>query len=274
MNAPFSIWSQYYNTREPEEAILEFERDGVTHIELSHEHGSALLAREGDHRENGRKFKEFLTEHGITAIQGHLAFPSLIVCEPESFIDYIVRQTELYEAIGIERAVLHCDYMRGVEVSDEDRFEKNIASLKVVAERTAHINIFICLENLCGGAPTSIDRILEIIRRVGSDKFAICLDTGHLNVTHTSTQREFILKAGKLLKALHIADNEGERDQHLMPYGRGTVDFHEVACALREIDYDGLFNYEIPGESIRCPREMLHEKVKYLKNSYKFTFKE
>lgn len=35
MNAPFSIWSQYYNTKEPEEAILEFEKDGVTHIELS-----------------------------------------------------------------------------------------------------------------------------------------------------------------------------------------------------------------------------------------------
>ena len=30
MNAPFSIWSQYYNTEEPETAILEFEKDGVT----------------------------------------------------------------------------------------------------------------------------------------------------------------------------------------------------------------------------------------------------
>lgn len=270
MNAPFSIWSQYYNTAEPEEAILEFEKDGMTHIELSHEHGSALLAREGDHRENGRKFKEFLTAHGITARQGHLAFPSLIVCEPDTFIDYIVRQTELYEAIGIERAVLHCDYMRGVEISDEDRFEKNIEALRIVAERTAHINVYICLENLCGGAPTSIDRILEIIERVGSPKFAICLDTGHLNVTKTSSQREFILKAGKLLKALHIADNEGERDQHLMPYGRGNVKFSEVVETLREIDYDGIFNYEIPGESIRCPRPMLHEKVSYLKKSYEY----
>ena len=87
MNAPLSIWSQYYNTEEPEEAILEFEKDGLTHIELSHEHGSALLKRGDDHRETGRKFKDFLSLHGIVATQGHLAFPSLIVCEGETFID-------------------------------------------------------------------------------------------------------------------------------------------------------------------------------------------
>ena len=192
MNAPFSIWSQYYNTEKPEDAILEFEKDGMTHIELSHEHGSAILEREGDHRENGRKFKEFMSKHGITATQGHLAFPSLIVCESESFIDYIVRQAELYEAIGIKCAVLHCDYMRGFEVTDEDRFEKNVVALKEVARRTAHLDMYICLENLGGGAPVGIDSILELIRRVGSPKFAICLDTGHLNRTKTSSQKEFL----------------------------------------------------------------------------------
>lgn len=268
MNAPFSIWSQFYNTVEPEEAILEFEKDGMTHIELSHEHGSALLARDEDHIATGKKFREFLTEHGIIALQGHLAFPSLIVCEPDTFIDYIVRQAELYEAIGIKCAVLHCDYMRGVEVSDEDRFEKNAVALTEVARRTAHIDMYICLENLCGGAPTSIERILELIRRVGSPKFGICLDTGHLNVTHANEQKDFILKAGKLLKALHIADNQGETDQHMIPFGRGNVNWQGVMEGLREIDYDGLFNYEIPGDSHNCPVELKHDKVKYIRATY------
>ncbi len=273
MNAPFSIWSQYYNTEEPEEAILEFEKDGVTHIELSHEHGSAILAREGDHRENGRKFKEFLTAHGITATQGHLAFPSLIVCEGESFIDYIVRQTELYEAIGIKCSVLHCDYMRGFEVTDEERFEKNVAALKEVARRTAHIDMYICLENLGGGAAAGIDLILELIRRVGSPKFAICLDTGHLNRTKTSSQKEFLIKGGSLIKALHVHDNEGIEDQHILPFSRGNIDWQDFMDGLKEINYEGLFNYEIPGDSKNCPIEVLHEKTKLVKATYDYLMK-
>lgn len=273
MNARFSIWSQYYNTKEPEEAILEFEKDGLTHIELSHEHGSALLERGEDHIAIGKEFRKFMAEHGISAIQGHLAFPSLMVCEGKSFIDYIVRQAELYEAIGIERAVLHCDYMRGFKVSDEELFEKNVNALREVARRTAHINIYICLENLCGGAPTSIERILEIIRLVGSPKFAICLDTGHLNYTKANAQKEFILKAGKYLKALHIADNDGTDDQHIAPLGRGNINWSEVIEGLREIDYDGLFNYEIGGEVRSCPPELKHEKAKFIRATYEHLMK-
>ncbi len=68
---------------------------------------------------------------------------------------------------------------------------------------------------------------------------------GHLHLNGKS-QREYILKAGKQLRAIHIADNEGQWDQHLMPFTSGKIDFFEVVSALREIGYDGLFNLEIP----------------------------
>ncbi len=47
---------------------------------------------------------------------------------------------------------------------------------------------------------------------------------------------EFILKAGEKLKALHIGDNEGFSDQHLMPFTRGNVDFGEVVNGLALLD--------------------------------------
>ena len=195
-----------------------------------------------------------------------MKFPAPIITD-KSFTDYIIRQAELYEAIGIKYAVLHSDYMKESDISYEERFEKNIRAFSELAKRVDHINITFCLENL-GGVSRSADELVETIRRVGSHKFGICLDTGHLNITKTSTQREFILKAGELLKAVHIADNQGETDQHMMPFGRGTVDFAEVVNARREIGYSGIFNFEIPGESIRCPFELRHEKIKYLKKVY------
>ena len=76
-------------------------------------------------------------------------------------------------------------------------------------------------------------------------------------------------KAGHRLHALHIADNEGKTDQHMMPYGRGNVDFAEVVAALREVDYHGLFNLEIPGERL-APLPVLGYKLEYIRKCYKY----
>ena len=99
----------------------------------------------------------------------------------------------------------------------------------------------LCLENL-RHIFRGIDEILYAIDEVGSDRLAVCLDTGHLNLTKTGTQRDFILKAGKRLRALHIANNDGKEDRHLAPFtGSVGIDFTEVVDALREINYNGLF---------------------------------
>jgi sugar phosphate isomerase/epimerase len=47
--------------------------------------------------------------------------------------------------------------------------------------------------------------------------------------------------------ATHISDNDGSGDQHRTP-GNGSIDWKAVMRALREAEYDGLFNLEIPGE--------------------------
>ena len=48
---------------------------------------------------------------------------------------------------------------------------------------------------------------------------------------------------GKDLAALHVHDNKGDRDAHLLP-GEGILDFGSLATALREIGFNGAFSYE------------------------------
>jgi sugar phosphate isomerase/epimerase len=69
-----------------------------------------------------------------------------------------------------------------------------------------------------------------------------------LNLSEDKDQVRFIKKAGKRLKALHLADNDGTSDQHLMPTAKGQVDFQAVIKALHDVNYDGLYNFEVPGE--------------------------
>lgn len=268
MRAKFCIWSQFYNTKEPEEAILEFEKDGLEYIELSSEHITALLERGGDLKEIGADFANFCLRHGIKIEQAHLIFPSDIVTDSGAS-DLIVRELEMLSAMGVRSAVLHGDQMEKEDLTYEEKLSRNIEALRALAPRIEQYKVTVCIENLVKTFP-SIDDILTAISAVGSDIFGVCLDTGHLNITRTSSQRDFILKAGKRLKALHIADNDTTADQHRAPFSGGNVDFFEVIEALREVGYDGMFNYEIGGDSGSCPVPVKHVKFLGIKAGYDY----
>lgn len=267
MNAPFCVWSQYYRIDSPEESVLEFEKDGVSHVELAHEHGAILLDRGADHVATGRAFGAYASAHGVSVLQGHLRFPAPIYSSPD-VIDYLVRQIEMYAAIGIRCAVLHLESKDSMKLDGDAWFSNNAEALRTLMSRIEHVDITVCLENM-RTFNEGTDVLLAFIERVGSPKLGICLDTGHLNLTRAQTHSDFIRKAGKYLKALHIADNEGEHDQHLAPFGRGKVDFEAVVAALREIGYEGMFNYEIPGECGH-PLPVMHAKMRYLKEAYDY----
>lgn len=76
----------------------------------------------------------------------------------------------------------------------------------------------------------------------------ICMDTGH---THNATQfagnlsvGEAIRRMGSRISVLHIHDNNGKADQHLMPMA-GTADWKDIIKALDEIGYTGYYNLEL-----------------------------
>ena len=166
MIAHFSIWSQFYNTKEPEEAILEFEKDGLEYIELSSEHITSLLEREGDLKVIGSDFANFCLQHGVKIRQAHLIFPSPIATDM-STAELIDRQLTMLSAMGVKAAVLHGDPMVDSDISYEEKLDRNADALKVIAKSAEREGITICLENL-RLIFASIDEILYVIEKVGS----------------------------------------------------------------------------------------------------------
>lgn len=266
MDAKLSIWSFYYYDLSPEEAVKEFKKHGIHCYELASEHGAQLLSR-GDPETVGKQFCEFLKSENFNASQGHLWLGCRLSGEKEQ-VNELLRWIRLYDAAGVENAVLHLDGMgESPELTKQEKYEKNIEVLKWLQEQMKGMKIRLCLENLTRFAE-SAEELLAVLGELDSERFGICLDTGHLNLCNPD-QAAFIRKAGSRLHALHIADNEGTIDQHMMPFGRGHIDFSAVVSALREIDYCGLFNYEIPGES-RIPFEVRGYKLDYIKKAYDY----
>ena len=278
MQTKLSIWSGYYGECPIEGAVEEFIKDGIYASELSTEHGQELVDRDPDVVKTGKALRAFLEKKSFDMSQGHLWLRSNICSCPEA-VDILCRWIDLYEAIGIKNMVLHCDMLEGSGLTKTERLAQNLARIRLLAAHVEGKDVTICLENLRpeneddpeARPVQGVDDLLYLIERLGSDRFGICLDTGHLNLTDKD-QKAFIRKAGKRLKALHIANNDGLKDHHIMPFGRGNVNFFHVVEALREVDYHGLFNLEIGGEG-GIPLFLRHEKAKFIKSGYEYLMK-
>ena len=262
-----SIWTAYYVELSPEDAIREIAKCGYRYAELSDEHGAMLLER-GDPTEVGRAFGAFAREMGVEVSQGHL-FLKVALTAPDS-VAVLCRWLDLFSAIGIQSAVLHCDSSFDGSVSEEEIFERNTAALRALTAYIQGRPIKICLENLCKRW-RSAEELLRLVDTVGEENLGICLDTGHLNLTKASSQGDFIRAAGRHLQALHIADNMGEADNHLMPYTAvGQINMGEILEALREVGYDKLYNLEISGER-HAPLEIRAAKLAFVKTCLDYT---
>lgn len=265
-----SIWTDYFYYLSPEEAVLGLQEAGFTKAEFSSGTSRQLMARGDDAEKIGLQFRAFMDGVGFATPQGHLQLKNDLTTRET--VENLKKEITLFQTIGVKNAVMHIT--GGWELPEEQRIDKQLTHIRELLEFVRGTDFTICFENLRSNpAVADADKILHWIGLLGGKGLGICLDTGHLHTTNITlktsnqTQREFILKAGKYLKALHINGNDGTDDYHLAPFSiKNSINWAEVVTALREIGYDGLFNMELPGETAgKPPLYILKRKLLYLK---------
>lgn len=261
-----SMWTSFLYDETPEAAVEILTSAGFKHAELSDEHAKVLLSRP-DAMAKAAEFASFASSKGMKFTQGHLSL-SADISDPDEIrrkatIEQLKKELSLFRILGITTAVLHC----GGRVASEQGIEREmIDKIRTVSlhELCAHIagtGMKIALENIPSTQPFA-DDLLKVIEAAGApEELGICFDTGHLNMVGGDPE-EFISKAKNKLIALHIADNLGQKDDHMLPCGRGTVAWAKVIGKLKAIGYKGIFNYEVPGER-HHPLPILRLKLEY-----------
>lgn len=267
MKYPVSVWMGYYPEYTPTERIDLLQNAGFTHAEWSHDCTIRLHDENSAAPEKlGKQIAQYAADQGFCIPQGHLRFKQGL-CDDKA-VELLKWDLELFAAIGIRAAVLHCN--GGNDLPEEARRDLWVQNLHTLSEFVEGTGVTLCLENL-GSTPAThtAEKLKALIADAGSNNLGICLDMGHLHLTNargqtSQSQREFILSAGKLLKALHVTNNSGGGDDHLMPYSsRLGIDFQEVIRALDDIGYKGLFNLEILGEC-RAPMAIRRAKLDFI----------
>jgi sugar phosphate isomerase/epimerase len=122
---------------------------------------------------------------------------------------------------------------------------------KIIIEKAEKENINIALENL--RKPEYLDFIYKNIK---SEKLKFCYDSGHENCF--TPNYNFLDKYNDKLVALHLHDNDGTKDQHLLPFN-GTINWKNIMEKLRNIEYKGSLALEIDSQFIDISKEYTAE---------------
>jgi protein FrlC len=106
------------------------------------------------------------------------------------------------------------------------------------------------------------DDALRLLDEVGLDNVGVVLDTGHGHVLGEELG-EAIRKLGSTLFHVHVDDNHGQRDEHLIP-GSGTIDFSSFLTALADVEYSGFLTVELGFGYTVDPDEAVRESMRRL----------
>ena len=177
---------------------------------------------------------------------------------PDPFNDALMQEysRELKKGIdaarimGIPLAVAHPIALYSSEHSYGDWVRANMKFLQPIVEYARERGVKICVENMpsdkqkeAAGNHLYGSCALNIAALAQKLNCGICFDVGHANVSGYKMSEQLEILRGKL-DVLHIHDNHGVRDEHLLPFD-GSVDWQDVADGIKKADFGGILDVEV-----------------------------
>ena len=168
------------------------------------------------------------------------------------------REIDFAHQLGAGTLVLH-PVCLGLQVPDD---RPDWPEIIRIADYAAKFGVCLAVENIFDSV-WCLDRILE---EIGDDpeetNVGICIDVGHAMMSKDAGRESvcnYLDRYASQLLHLHLHDNAGTCDEHLVP-GQGAVDWPRVLAKIDAISFAGTAVVEahLPGNSpIQCVKQAL-----------------
>ena len=213
--------------------------------------GSDYTSRSGIY---GEGFAEHLDavaqtaeEVGIRLIQAHSPMGKPLNDPDGCFLADTQLCVEACGRWGIPNLVVHSGYLPNI--AKEETFALNRSFFLPLLETAEKYNVNILVENFNKMYKPDVywidnaEDLLHMIETVDHPLFHAVWDVGHANLQSMPQDEEMRL-LGSHIRALHIHDNMGDKDTHLLPF-QGTMDMDSILYGLQDIGYEGYFTFEV-----------------------------
>ena len=169
--------------------------------------------------------------------------------------DVVGRSIRAAAVLGAKYCVVHPVWRDedGNTIKNKSKFiSVNAEAIRQWLPEAEKCGVIILSENILWGASADPRIIADLVKEVDSPWFGWCFDVGH---AHCSGYESDILRKCSVVPAsLHIQDNDGSGDGHLIP-GDGNIDWDKFIAVLKEIGYTGDCVMEAHHQSLVAPDE-------------------
>ncbi len=195
--------------------------------------------------------RDALRQAGVEPYQFHAVWPTdeTTAENRAQKTAWIERNVVMCAALGCRRLVIHPDMPSGWEDEPDpaSAWESNRQLFTRLLPQAAANGVTLCLENMPfkPHALSRVEAVAAFADEMAHPNMGVCLDTGHAAVFGESAG-DAVRRLGRRLKALHIHDNDGDKDLHQPPM-TGVIDWEDFRRALQEIGFDGCVSLECGG---------------------------
>lgn len=220
-----------------------------------------------NYRDYALRLREYGEKLGVKFNQAHAPFEFDWSEETlqKVAIPRTIRSLEIASIMGIDTVIVHPLHYMNYAHNQEKVWEMNMDFYRILLPYAQEYNVRIALENLFQFDSRGVampdtcsdpERYIRAIDAFNDPHIVACVDVGHSNLVGDDPA-DLIRRLGHdRLKALHIHDNDAVLDRHTLPF-LGKISWDEIAKALAEIHYDGVFTFETFFFYSRFPDDLL-----------------
>lgn len=202
-------------------------------------------------------------KYGVTFSQSHAPYDSnlrradrpMTDEETDWYYESVRRAIFASAKLGVRWVVTHAQTdVLGDEMGFEQNMKTNIEFYDRLLGWAKEYGTSIAVENMAEFNPAktkhrftaTVEEQIAIIDHYNDDDLKGCWDFGHAALVYRD-QLPALKKLGARLRATHVQECDGTRDDHYAPFIRGTTPWEEIMPYLKHSGYPGDFTYEIHG---------------------------
>jgi sugar phosphate isomerase/epimerase len=115
-------------------------------------------------------------------------------------------------------------------------------SVEEIVEKASKVNVRVTLEVIPNPLSSAAALAMLVEEELEGLGVGVCLDYGHAHLM--GDLGEAIETLSGHLWTTHVHDNDGKRDEHLVPYA-GSIDWDAAMMETQKIGYDGTLMFEV-----------------------------
>ncbi len=194
--------------------------------------------------------------HGLPFVQAHGPMYDYYGPDAEEHLADTFRCIEWCGLLGVPWMVMHAYMPEGVDspAHRQHCLDINLEYFRQFFPALEKHQVGIAIENSSDfwGRKRRYSSVsgdlITLCDALDHELIGLCWDTGHAQLQKLD-QEAAISSMGARLKAIHVQDNDGLSDAHILPF-HGKIDWNAVVAGLKGAGYQGPWTFEV-GNAIR-----------------------